>query len=89
MSESSSPVYDKNSIQTRMLNRGKGPAVHSLRAQIDRRSYTSYMKHCIEKQEHDFVCLNDGDIEVDFDMLSARLAASFEKILPYKSEFEL
>lgn len=43
---------DKNSIQTRMLNRGKGPAVHSLRAQIDRRSYTSYMKHCIEKQEN-------------------------------------
>lgn len=44
---------------------------------------------CIEKQEHDFVCLNDGDIEVDFNMLSDRLAASFEKILPDKSEFEL
>ena len=34
---------DKNSIQTRMLNRGKGPAVHSLRAQIDRRDYAKYM----------------------------------------------
>lgn len=43
---------DKTSIQLRMLNRGKGPAVHSLRAQIDRRGYTSYMKHCIELQEN-------------------------------------
>lgn len=42
---------DKNSIQTRMLNRGKGPAVHSLRAQIDRRDYSKYMKHTLEKQE--------------------------------------
>ena len=41
---------DKNSIQTRMLNRGKGPAVHSLRAQIDRREYSKYMKHTLEKQ---------------------------------------
>ncbi len=43
---------DKNSIQTRMLNRGKGPAVHSLRAQIDRREYSKYMKHTLEKQEN-------------------------------------
>ncbi len=43
---------DKNSIQTRMLNRGKGPAVHSLRAQIDRRDYSKYMKHTLEKQEN-------------------------------------
>ena len=42
---------DKTSIQTRMLNRGKGPAVHSLRAQIDRRRYSEYMKHCLEKQD--------------------------------------
>lgn len=42
---------DKTSIQTRMLNRGKGPAVHSLRAQIDRRRYSAYMKHCLERQE--------------------------------------
>ena len=33
-----------------MLNRGKGPAVHSLRAQIDRREYSAYMKHCMELQ---------------------------------------
>lgn len=43
---------DKNSIQSRMLNRGKGPAVHSLRAQIDRRDYAKYMKHTLELQEH-------------------------------------
>lgn len=42
---------DKNSIQIRMLNLGKGPAVHSLRAQIDRREYSKYMKHTLEKQE--------------------------------------
>lgn len=39
---------DANTLQSRMLNRGKGPAVHSLRAQIDRRDYSTYMKHCLE-----------------------------------------
>ena len=38
-------------IQYRMLNRGKGPAVHSLRAQADRRAYQNYMKHVLEQQE--------------------------------------
>lgn len=42
---------DKTQIQTRMLNLGKGPAVHSLRAQIDRREYAKYMKHALELQE--------------------------------------
>ncbi len=41
---------DKNTLQTRMLNTGKGPAVHSLRAQIDRRRYCAYMKNVIENQ---------------------------------------
>ena len=35
-----------------MLNRGKGPAVHSLRAQIDRRAYAERMKHCLELQQN-------------------------------------
>ena len=39
-------------IQYRMLNRGKGPAVHSLRAQADRRAYQEYMKHRLETQEN-------------------------------------
>ena len=42
---------DKNNLQSRMLNLGKGPAVHSLRAQIDRREYSKYMKNVLEKQE--------------------------------------
>lgn len=43
---------DANTLQSRMLNRGKGPAVHSLRAQIDRRDYSAYMKHTMEKQKN-------------------------------------
>lgn len=39
---------DKYSLQSRMLNMGKGPAVHSLRAQIDRREYSAGMKHALE-----------------------------------------
>ena len=40
---------DRNMLQSRMLNRGKGPAVHSLRAQIDRRAYSADMKHTLEQ----------------------------------------
>ncbi len=43
---------DANTLQSRMLNRGKGPAVHSLRAQIDRRAYAAYMKQALEGQAH-------------------------------------
>ena len=43
---------DKACIQYRMLNRGKGPAVHSLRAQADRRRYQQVMKHTLELQEN-------------------------------------
>ena len=43
---------DKACIQYRMLNRGKGPAVHSLRAQADRRRYQEVMKLTLEKQEN-------------------------------------
>ena len=42
---------DKHTLQSRMLNLGKGPAVHSLRAQIDRRAYSEYMKHTVELQK--------------------------------------
>ena len=43
---------DKNTLQSRMLNRGKGPAVYSLRAQIDRRAYSGYMKSVVERQKN-------------------------------------
>ena len=43
---------DRACIQYRMLNRGKGPAVHSLRAQADRRRYQQVMKHTLELQEN-------------------------------------
>ena len=43
---------DQACIQYRVLNRGKGPAVHSLRAQADRREYQKIMKHTLERQEN-------------------------------------
>ena len=43
---------DKACIQYRMLNKGKGPAVHSLRAQADRRKYQQVMKQTLEQQEN-------------------------------------
>ena len=43
---------DQACIQYRLLNRGKGPAVWSLRAQADRRKYQSIMKHTLEAQEN-------------------------------------
>ena len=43
---------DKTTLQSRMLNLGKGPAVHSLRAQIDRKAYTALMKHTVELQQN-------------------------------------
>lgn len=43
---------DKYCLQSRMLNLGKGPAVHSLRAQIDRREYSAGMKHTLELTEN-------------------------------------
>ncbi len=51
---------DKTFIQSRILNRGKGPAVYSLRAQIDRNKYKEVMKHTIEMQEN--LHLRQGEI---------------------------
>jgi tRNA uridine 5-carboxymethylaminomethyl modification enzyme len=45
-------IADKTFIQSRILNRGKGPAVYSLRAQSDRRQYQAEMKYVLEKQEN-------------------------------------
>lgn len=71
---------DKNTLQSRMLNLGKGPAVHSLRAQIDRRVYSEYMKSVLEKQENLFlkqaeiIDLSRGDGEW---LLKTRLEAVY------------
>ncbi len=46
---------DKTFIQSRMLNMSKGPAVHSLRAQADRKKYHIEMKHTLEKQENLYI----------------------------------
>ncbi len=43
---------DESFLQSRMLNKGKGPAVHSLRVQIDRRKYSDIMKHKLELQKN-------------------------------------
>jgi len=51
---------DRNAMQTRFLNKAKGPAVYSPRAQIDRRQYHIYMKHILEKTPH--VSLKQGEI---------------------------
>ena len=51
---------DETFIQSRMLNRGKGPAVHSLRAQIDRRAYQMRMKRVLERTEN--LSLRQGEV---------------------------
>ena len=51
---------DKTMIQIKMLNTSKGPAVHSLRAQADRKKYHAEMKHTLEKQDNLF--LKQGEI---------------------------
>ena len=72
---------DANTLQSRMLNRGKGPAVYSLRAQIDRRAYSGYMKNAVEKQEGldvkqaEIVSL---DKEGEYWHLCTRLGADFK-----------
>ena len=46
---------DKTFIQSKMLNKSKGPAVYSLRAQADRKKYQQEMKHTLEQQENLYV----------------------------------
>lgn len=53
-------VADKTLLQSRILNRGKGPAVYSLRAQIDRKAYQREMKHRLELQEN--LTVKQGEI---------------------------
>ena len=62
---------DAACIQYRMLNRGKGPAVHSLRAQADRRYYQQVMKHALERQEN--LSLRQGEV-VDIRLTDGRVS---------------
>ena len=63
---------DKTMIQIKMLNTSKGPGVHSLRAQADRKRYQMEMKHTLEKQENlelkqaEIVSIGVKDGKVDF-----------------------
>lgn len=71
---------DATYLQIRMLNRGKGPAVHSLRAQVDRRAYSDYMKHALELQPN--LELRQGEIlelrqEADGWVARARLGGAY------------
>ncbi len=72
---------DECMLQMRMLNRGKGPAVHSLRAQIDRRKYSETMKHKLELQEN--LQLHQAEVtKLDecggFWRVTTRMGAEFE-----------
>lgn len=62
---------DRACIQFRTLNRGKGPAVYSLRAQADRREYQKIMKHTLELQDH--LRLKQSEI-VEIDVKDGRAA---------------
>ncbi len=63
---------DETFLQSRMLNRGKGPAVHSLRAQIDRRAYQNRMKHTLELTKN--LVLRQGEV-VDFETENGKVSA--------------
>ena len=63
---------DRTCIQFRMLNLGKGPAVHSLRAQADRREYQKAMKYTLESQEN--LTLRQAEI-VDIGMDGGRVSS--------------
>ena len=63
---------DKSFIQSKMLNKSKGPAVYSLRAQADRKKYQREMKHTLEKQENLFIKQAEiVDIKVENDKVCA------------------
>ena len=63
---------DKTMIQIKMLNTSKGPAVHSLRAQADRKRYQAEMKHTLEKQEN--LDVKQGEI-VDIQVENGKVKA--------------
>lgn len=65
------------------------PAVIDNLVESIRPDVIDHLCSAIETQSHDYICLNDAEEAIDFDALAARLTASFEKVLPEKSSFEL
>src|SRR5574344_866695 len=79
---------DKTMIQIKMLNTSKGPAVHSLRAQADRKKYHMEMKHTLEKQEN--LYLKQGeivDIKVENGKVKAVATGTYLKGKIFMGEF--
>ena len=68
---------DATTLQSRMLNRGKGPAVHSLRAQIDRRAYHDFTKHFLEKTDN--LDIKQGEI-VDLALEDGRVTGVYTRL---------
>lgn len=68
---------DATTLQSRMLNRGKGPAVHSLRAQIDRRAYHDFTKHFLEKTDN--LDIKQGEI-VDLALENGRVTGVYTRL---------
>lgn len=68
---------DATTLQSRMLNRGKGPAVHSLRAQIDRRAYHDFTKHFLEKTNN--LDIKQGEI-VDLALENGRMTGVYTRL---------
>lgn len=68
---------DATTLQSRMLNRGKGPAVHSLRAQIDRRAYHDFTKHFLEKTDN--LDIKQGEI-VDLALGDGRVTGVYTRL---------
>ena len=75
---------DECFLQSRMLNLGKGPAVHSLRAQIDRNKYKEIMKHKLELQEN--LLLKQAEIiDIFFDKDENKWILTSKNNIKYKS----
>ena len=71
---------DATYLQSRMLNRGKGPAVHSLRVQTDRKRYHIWMKHALEQTAN--LDIHQGEI-VGVDVQDGKVCGVFTNLHGY------
>lgn len=78
-------VIDRTFIQSKMLNRSKGPAVHSLRAQADKAEYTRLMRKVLEQQEH--LTIKQAEVcEIICESLESKREPIENKCKPMESE---